>query len=98
MKESEGSQPFEAKRFGVPSRICIQCRPTNRAPDGWDSARFQPVFSVSAKFRFRAFSTVRPHPDNVDGYFFQQPVILYDAYSLLLAFRPAWRMCHFFAV
>jgi hypothetical protein len=38
--------------------------------DGGGSARFRPVFSVSAKFRFRAFSTARPHTANVVSYFF----------------------------
>jgi hypothetical protein len=40
------------------------CRPTQRAADKWESARFQAVFNASAGFRFRAWSTTRPPAGN----------------------------------
>jgi hypothetical protein len=39
------------KNNGISDKI----RPTKRAPDGWDSARFQAIFVALAGFRFRAF-------------------------------------------
>ena len=37
-----------------------QERPTQRAADKWESARFRTVFNASAGFRFRALSVSRP--------------------------------------
>jgi hypothetical protein len=33
----------------------LKCRPTQRAPDGWDAARFLELFCAMAVFRFPAF-------------------------------------------